>query len=45
MVKEPMMGFISLIGKKPNFSQWIGSILQAIKDRSIKDCYVRQFYP
>lgn len=40
MVKEPLMGFISLIGKKPDFSKWIGSILQVIKDRNIKDCYV-----
>jgi hypothetical protein len=50
MVKEPQMGFISLLGKKPIFSKWIGSILQVIKDRNIKDVYtgksvLKNIYP
>ena len=50
MVKEPQMGLLSLVGRKPIFSKWVGSILQVIKDRNIKDVHtsktvLKNIYP
>ncbi len=43
MVKDVKYSNIDLGGKMPVFSKWIGSILQVIIDRDIKDAYVTPF--
>jgi hypothetical protein len=47
MVKDVKYSNIDLAGKMPVFSKWIGSILQVIIDRDIKDAFVTPFplYP
>lgn len=38
MIKVPYMGKVSIEEVGPLFSRWIGSILQTISERNIKDC-------
>lgn len=39
ILKEPMLSDIIYNQNQPYFSKWIGSILQAIKNRNIRDSY------